>query len=110
LPTEPTTVAGARLARVVSRGLGDPGLFVVVCGYTDAYCGYLTTPEEYALQHYEGGATLYGKHALGAFCTVFDGLAHAIHEGSPVDRGPAPPSVAPESCVPAFDPRELLTV
>lgn len=110
LPTEPTTVAGARLARVVSRGLGDPGLFVVVCGYTDAYCGYLTTPEEYALQHYEGGATLYGKHALGAFCTVFDGLAHAMHEGSPVDRGPAPPSVAPESCVPAFDPRELLTV
>ncbi|MBL9110640.1 MAG: hypothetical protein JNM74_15255, partial [Myxococcales bacterium] len=69
----------------------------------------LTTPEEYALQHYEGGATLYGKNALGAFCTVFDGLARAMHEGSPVDRGPAPPNVAPEACVPAFDPRELLT-
>jgi hypothetical protein len=110
LPTEPTTVAGARLARVVSRTLGDPGLFVVVCGYTDAYCGYLTTPEEYALQHYEGGATLYGKHALGAFCTVFQALARAINEGAEVPRGPSPPRVAPEVCVPAFEASELLTV
>ncbi|MEU6940439.1 neutral/alkaline non-lysosomal ceramidase N-terminal domain-containing protein, partial [Streptomyces rubiginosohelvolus] len=29
-------------------------------GYANAYSQYVTTPEEYDTQNYEGGSTLYG--------------------------------------------------
>ena len=37
-------------------GVTDP----VVVGLANNYMGYLTTPEEYEMQHYEGGHTVYG--------------------------------------------------
>ena len=41
---------------LLPAGVAEP--FVV--GLANDYMGYLTTPEEYELQHYEGGHTVYG--------------------------------------------------
>jgi neutral ceramidase len=67
LPMEPTTVAARRLERVLQRSSDEP---VVIAGYCNDYASYLTTPEEYALQDYEGASTLFGPHTLGAWCTL----------------------------------------
>ena len=64
---EPTTVAGRRVARALSAaGARHP----VVLGYANAYAGYVTTPEEYAAQRYEGGHTVFGRHTLAAWQTA----------------------------------------
>ncbi len=65
LPNEPTTTAGRRIARALGPRLGVRRVHVQ--GYANAYAGYLTTPEEYALQRYEGAYTLFGAGTLVAF-------------------------------------------
>lgn len=100
-PNEPTTMCGRRLEEVVRSSLGEPEVHVVVCGYTNAYAGYMTTPEEYAAQSYEGGASYFGQHSLPAWCTVFDRLATSARSGhAPCSRGTPPPRLRPEECVP----------
>jgi neutral ceramidase len=68
---------------------------VHVTGYANAYAGYLTTPEEYRAQRYEGAYTLFGPRTLDAFAEVLDGLAPALAaarlDGPPVDEGPPLP-------------------
>jgi neutral ceramidase len=55
----------------------------VICGYANAYSGYVTTPEEYDLQHYEGASTLYGPHTLAAYRQTFGMLATAARNNAP---------------------------
>jgi neutral ceramidase len=62
LPGEHTTVLGQRIAAAVAEALpGEPA--VIPVGLAGAYLSYFTTPEEYALQHYEGASMLYGEQA-----------------------------------------------
>ena len=76
IPAEITTVAGQRLEDTLLEVLADRGVTEVVCStYTNAYCGYITTYEEYRLQLYEGGHTVFGQHFLGAVQTKFRQLA-----------------------------------
>lgn len=76
IPAEITTIAGQRLEESLLEILADRGVTEVVCStYTNAYCGYITTYEEYQLQLYEGGHTVFGQHFLGAVQTKFKGLA-----------------------------------
>lgn len=76
IPAEITTVAGQRLEDTLLEVLADRGVTEVVCStYTNAYCGYITTYEEYQLQLYEGGHTVFGQHFLGAVQTKFRQLA-----------------------------------
>jgi len=77
MPNEPTTVSGRRVADVVRRAIGGAS-HVVVNGYANAYAGYVTTPEEYAVQCYEGASTLFGEMSLPAFCTAFSKLADTM--------------------------------
>lgn len=59
LPYEVTYEMGRRLKRpLLAAGFTAEQVAVVSCA--NGYFGYLTTPEEYALQHYEGGHSLYG--------------------------------------------------
>jgi neutral ceramidase len=51
----------------------------------------VTTPEEYQLQQYEGGSTLFGKYTLPAYQQEFAGLAKALKAGTPVAAGTHPP-------------------
>lgn len=62
LPGEVTTVMGRRIATAVAEATGDPERVVTV-GLAGEYLSYFATPEEYALQHYEGASTLYGPAA-----------------------------------------------
>lgn len=76
IPAEITTMAGKRLEDSLLEILADRGVTEVVCStYTNAYCGYITTYEEYQLQMYEGGHTVFGQHFLGAVQTKFKRLA-----------------------------------
>lgn len=90
LPNEPTTQVGRRLRARLERALGVRRVHVQ--GYANAYSGYLTTPEEYRAQRYEGAYTLFGPHTLGAYAHVLDELAAGLR-GEPTDiEGPPLPT------------------
>ena len=90
VPAEFTTMAGRRLRETVAAVLGDNRGHIVLVGYANDYGGYVTTREEYAMQHYEGGHTLFGPWTLAAYQQEFTRLARAMVERSPVEPGPAP--------------------
>ncbi|GFG84983.1 neutral ceramidase [Mycolicibacter algericus] len=85
IPAEVTIVAGLRLRRTVAAIVGAELRDVLVAGYSNGYLHYVTTPEEYQEQRYEGGSTLFGRWELAALQQVAAGLATAMR-----DRRPAP--------------------
>jgi len=88
IPFEMTTVAGRRLRQTLRETM--PGVqHVVLSPYANAYIGYLTTFEEYQVQHYEAGYTLFGPHTLGALRTALTSIAND-HGGDTQTMGPAP--------------------
>jgi neutral ceramidase len=64
LPFELTVESGRRVGDAVLRAIGADGVAdverAIVTSVANEYAGYCTTPEEYGLQRYEGGHTLYG--------------------------------------------------
>jgi neutral ceramidase len=76
MPHEVTTQAGRRIRKALTTSLGSDGP-VVVSAYSNAYCGYLTTPEEYDARCYEGAMNLYGRASLAAVITALARLARA---------------------------------
>lgn len=61
LPFELTTETGRRIEAGARAAFAVHGVeHVVVSSVANEYSGYVTTPEEYARQFYEGGHTLYG--------------------------------------------------
>lgn len=90
VPAEITTMAGRRLRNAVKRNADD---IVVVAGLSNAYTSYVTTPEEYALQHYEGASTQFGPNTLPAYEQEFAKLADALQAGTSVSPGPVPPDL-----------------
>ncbi|SUA76188.1 Neutral ceramidase precursor [Nocardia otitidiscaviarum] len=89
-----TIVSGLRIRRTVAAALGMPLEQVLMQGYANAYHQYVTTPEEYDAQQYEGGSTLYGRYTLPAYQQEFDRLATAFADRQRVPRGPAPRDVS----------------
>lgn len=80
-PGEITTVAGWRLRTTIQDILQKRGIKkVIISPYANAYCGYVTTYEEYQCQLYEGGHTVYGAWTLAAFQTAFKKLALQLLE------------------------------
>lgn len=64
LPFETTIESGARIAKqcqdkLAAENKNDLRFFVAI-SCANGYYGYVTTPEEYSIQRYEGGHTLYG--------------------------------------------------
>ncbi|MDQ2728628.1 MAG: neutral/alkaline ceramidase [Actinomycetota bacterium] len=94
IPGEVTIVAGLRLRRAVAAIVGAEVADVLVAGYANAYIHYVTTPEEYDAQRYEGGSTLFGRWELGAFLQVASELAHAMRDGVGVEAGSPPPDLS----------------
>ncbi|HIW91134.1 MAG TPA: neutral/alkaline ceramidase [Candidatus Corynebacterium avicola] len=84
---EPTTTSGLRIRRTVAAAMDVPETNVVVQGYSCGYGHYITTPEEYGQQEYEGGATAFGRLTLPAVQQVFDGLAGSLASGGSVQVG-----------------------
>lgn len=91
VPGEATIVAGLRLRRAVAEVVGAELADVLVAGYANAYCHYVTTPEEYDEQRYEGGSTLFGRWELGALIQAATGLARAMADGVAADPGTGTP-------------------
>lgn len=100
-PTEATTTAGRRLRASLGDDLQSLGVtHTVLAGYANAYSGYLTTPQEYSLQDYEGASTHFGKWTLPAYQTVFARLAQRLVKP---DEDVALPAAVP----PRFSEQEL---
>jgi neutral ceramidase len=79
VPNEFTTVSGRRLRATVQGILTARGVEgTILAGYANAYSGYVTTPEEYAYQDYEGASTHFGKWTLPAYQTLFARLARDL--------------------------------
>ncbi|MFL6089819.1 MAG: neutral/alkaline non-lysosomal ceramidase N-terminal domain-containing protein [Aeromicrobium sp.] len=90
IPGEPTIVSGLRLRRTVAAIAGANVEDVLCVGYSNAYIHYVTTPEEYDEQRYEGGSTLFGRWQLPALMQVAADLATAMRDGTSVQQGTRP--------------------
>jgi neutral ceramidase len=78
-PFEITTIAAKRLRKSLEETLKDRGIRqVILVPYANGYSGYITTYEEYQVQMYEGGHTVFGEWTLAALQTKFDQLAKAM--------------------------------
>ncbi|WP_211827638.1 neutral/alkaline non-lysosomal ceramidase N-terminal domain-containing protein [Kistimonas asteriae] len=65
LPYEITSESGRRIENRIRETFEKHGQsirHVMVSSLANGYTGYMTTPEEYAIQFYEGGHTIYGKY------------------------------------------------
>ena len=110
LSFEPTVMAGHRLRRTIADAMNLPERNIIVQGYTSGYGHYVTTPEEYQQQDYEGGATPFGRHQLPATQMIFHELASALADDKKVPVGqpagdltgkiPTSPSAGPPVDVP----------
>lgn len=77
-PGEATTMSGRRWRSAVhdsAKSLALSGStsaepIVVIGGPANSYTHYITTPEEYGIQRYEGASTLYGPHTLDAYVNL----------------------------------------
>ena len=83
LPFEVTVEAGKRVRRSVAAALDSTDITnIAVSSVVNEYCGYMTTPEEYDRQHYEGGHTLYGPNTLEFVAAHAHLAAIAFAEGA----------------------------
>ena len=86
IPGEITTIAGKRLRKTILDVLKERGVTkILLTPYSNCYSGYITTREEYDVQCYEGGHTVYGQWTLAAFQTKFKQLAQEMLK-RPEDR------------------------
>lgn len=75
VPSEISIIAGKRLQQSCLTLLKEIGVKnIVIAPYTNSYAGYITTPEEYEVQAYEGGHTMFGKYTFLAYQTHFKNL------------------------------------
>ncbi|ETN60612.1 ceramidase [Anopheles darlingi] len=91
VPAEFTTMSGRRLRQAVREAAGHPEPTVVIAGLANMYTSYVATPEEYAIQRYEGASTLYGPHTLTIYLEQYQKLMRAIMDGEKLAPGPMPP-------------------
>lgn len=95
IPGEPTTVSGLRMKKLLLDTLKEKGVeHVIIAPYANSYSGYITTPEEYRLQKYEAGHTMFGEATLGAYLTKMKFLAKQMllsTEDRSLDKTVTPP-------------------
>ena len=74
-PGELSTMAGRRVKEALLKQLKPHHIDTIALScYTNEYCQYTVTPQEYNIQHYEGASTPYGPHTLTAFTQEFSSL------------------------------------
>ncbi|MCB1319214.1 MAG: neutral/alkaline non-lysosomal ceramidase C-terminal domain-containing protein, partial [Leptospiraceae bacterium] len=91
VPFECTTMCGRRLREMVADTLSSRNVSdVVIAGLSNAYAGYVSTREEYAVQHYEGASTHFGPWTHAAFMQEFHRVADALNNRASIGGGPTP--------------------
>jgi hypothetical protein len=99
VPGEMTSEMGRRLRKAVLDASAGAGVTTaVIAGLANEYADYFTTPEEYDAQHYEGGATIYGRASSVALQEALTALAGTLAKGQPA---PKPYPFDPTNGVPA---------
>jgi neutral ceramidase len=75
VPGEITTTSAKRLKQAILNQLqNSPIERVIISSYSNAFMGYITTPEEYATQSYEAGHTIFGSGTLRGIIKGFEGV------------------------------------
>eukprot|EP01120_Amphizonella_sp_Union-15-10_P011536 TRINITY_DN4913_c0_g1_i6.p1 TRINITY_DN4913_c0_g1~~TRINITY_DN4913_c0_g1_i6.p1 ORF type:complete len:353 (+),score=80.34 TRINITY_DN4913_c0_g1_i6:178-1236(+) len=102
VPGEFTTMSGRRLRASVqkvllARGMWTPDSVIVIAGLANTYSHYITTPEEYQVQRYEGASTLYGPYTLPAYQQEYSKLVDSLVSGTPYPPGPNPPDISDDT-------------
>ena len=89
LPWEITLESGNRIRQAVAATLPEgPDWQVEISSLANGYFGYAVTPEEYALQYYEGGHTLYGPHTLDFLIQQSVRLSRDLQQQGNIDQIP----------------------
>jgi neutral ceramidase len=84
LPGEATKETGVRIKQALVAALAPDGVHgAVIAGLADDYVQYITTPEEYGRQSYEGASTLYGKNEATFLQEQLVDLARRMAAGQP---------------------------
>jgi neutral ceramidase len=97
IPAEITTMAGRRLKETILNIISNSGISnIALATYANAYAGYITTKEEYDVQHYEGASTHFGPYSFLAFQQEFSNLAKALEEAKTFPSGPHPRDLSSE--------------
>ncbi|KAM0726433.1 Neutral ceramidase [Formica fusca] len=90
VPAEFTTMSGRRLRETIKKVMNDASdeTSVIVAGLCNTYSDYVTTPEEYQIQRYEGASTIYGPHTLTIYLRQYQELVQAAIQKKSVSPGP----------------------
>lgn len=83
LPVEVTLMSGRRLKDELSRIMPELN-HVMINSTSNGTAMYLTTREEYAAQHYEGGANFMGPYTLNAVQQMLSNLAESFRPDTPL--------------------------
>ncbi len=101
---EMTTMSGRRLEAQLLNDLAPIGVkTIVISGLANAYHGYITTPEEYQMQYYEGAHTIFGSRTLPAYIQIYSDLARSVVNGAiNTASGPTPPDMSQNQLFPSL--------
>ncbi|KAF4125605.1 neutral ceramidase [Geosmithia morbida] len=100
-PSEVDTMAGRRWREAIAdeasstflAGDDDDEPIVLLTSPANTYAHYLTTPEEYDVQRYEGASNLFGRHSLDAYINLTVGsLSEYLAPGATGLPDPGPPA------------------
>ncbi|PIL32954.1 hypothetical protein GSI_05072 [Ganoderma sinense ZZ0214-1] len=97
MPGELTTMAGRRLrdavrTKLIAQGVIGDDAYVVIAGPANTYGHYVTTPEEYTVQRYEGASTIFGKWTLDSYIDKYGSLVSYLADSA---TGQPPSDPAP---------------
>ena len=82
VPGEMTEEMGRRVRAAVLQATAGSGITgAVISGLANEYADYFTTPQEFDAQHYEGGATVYGRASADALEQTLVSLSSALVGG-----------------------------
>ena len=90
LPGEFTGAVGVQYRQDAAKLFGVPESHIILQGYTNAYDHYVTTPDEYDSQQYEGGATLFGRYTSSAFRQTLNEVGTSLKNGTSLGIGDRP--------------------
>ncbi|MBL4656520.1 MAG: neutral/alkaline non-lysosomal ceramidase N-terminal domain-containing protein, partial [Flavobacteriales bacterium] len=79
MPAEISVVSGRRFKKTIEDILKERGITeVILSPYANCYSGYITTYEEYQLQRYEAGHTVFGEWTQAAYSTKLKYMAEQM--------------------------------
>lgn len=90
LPGEHNSAVGVQYRQDMAQLFGVPESQIIVQGYTNAYSHYVTTPQEYYFQQYEGGATIFGINSMGAYRQMLNTVGTSLKNGTQLPLGEKP--------------------